>query len=79
MKNVGTVERILRVILGGALALWALSQLIQGSILLLQVLDIGLITLGLDFVVTGIRGDCPLYKVLGWSTARPLSQSPGEM
>jgi len=29
-----------------------------------------LIAQGVDFVVTGVRGYCPLYKWLGWSTAR---------
>ncbi len=74
MKNVGTVERVLRVILGGALALWALAQLLQGSVLIWQVLDVSLIALGLDFVVTGIRGYCPLYKWLGWSTAHQAAR-----
>src|SRR5579884_2305044 len=32
-------------------------------------LDVALIGLGVDFVVTGIRGYCPLYKRLGWNTA----------
>lgn len=69
MKNVGTVERIVRVVLGGALALWALSQLLSGNVLIWQLVDVALVALGLDFVITGIRGYCPLYKWLGWSTA----------
>lgn len=70
MKNIGTVERILRVILGGALALWALSLFVNGDSLIWRLVDVALIALGIDFVVTGIRGYCPLYKRLGWSTAR---------
>lgn len=70
MKNIGTVERILRVILGGALALWALSLFVNSDILIWRLSDVALIALGIDFVVTGIRGYCPLYKLLGWSTAR---------
>lgn len=69
MKNVGTVERILRVVLGGAFALWALSQFLSGNVLIWRFVDLALVALGLDFVVTGIRGYCPLYKWLGWSTA----------
>ena len=70
-KNLGTVERVVRVVLGGILAGWALS-LFLGTIVLVWRLAYGaLIALGLDFVVTGIRGYCPLYKRLGWSTARP--------
>lgn len=71
MKNLGMTERVLRVVLGGALALWALSLFLGGDILVWQLADVALIALGLDFVTTGIRGYCPLYKRLGWSTARP--------
>lgn len=76
MKNLGITERVLRVLLGGALALWALWVLLGGGTLLQVVLDIALIALGVDFVVTGVRGYCPLYKRLGWSTARPAKDSP---
>lgn len=71
MKNVGTTERILRVVLGGALAVWALWLLFGGGTVLWVLLYVALIALGIDFVVTGLRGYCPLYKRLGWSTARP--------
>jgi len=71
MKNLGTTERVLRVLLGGALAIWALWLLVGGGTLLQVLLYIALIALGVDFVVTGARGHCPLYKWLGWSTARP--------
>ncbi|OGA48918.1 MAG: hypothetical protein A3F74_18565 [Betaproteobacteria bacterium RIFCSPLOWO2_12_FULL_62_58] len=71
MKNLGTTERLLRVLLGGALAIWALWLLLGGGTLLQVLLYIALIALGVDFVVTGARGHCPLYKWLGWSTARP--------
>lgn len=70
MKNIGTIERILRVVLGGALAVWALSLFLGGGAVVWRLVDVALIALGLDFVVTGIRGYCPLYKRLGWSTAR---------
>lgn len=71
MKNLGTAERGLRVLLGGALAIWALWLLLGDGTLLQMLLYIALIALGVDFVVTGARGHCPLYKWLGWSTARP--------
>lgn len=71
MKNLGTTERVLRVLLGGALAIWALWLLLGGGALLQVLLYVALIALGVDFVVTGARGHCPLYKWLGWSTARP--------
>lgn len=75
MKNLGMLERVLRIVLGGALALWALSLLLGGGALVWQLLRIALIALGVDFVVTGIRGYCPLYKRLGWSTAGPQDVS----
>ena len=71
MKNLGTIERMLRVVLGGALAIWALALFVGGNGLTWKLLYVALIALGLDFVVTGIRGYCPLYKRLGWSTAQP--------
>ena len=71
MKNLGTTERVLRVLLGSALAIWAAARFIGADWWLTQLADVALLALGLDFVVTGIRGYCPLYKRLGWSTAKP--------
>ena len=70
-KNLGTIERVLRATLGGALAIWALVLLFGGGGLIWLLLYVALIALGVDFVVTGIRGYCPLYNRLGWSTAQP--------
>ena len=53
--KLGIVERILRVVLGGALAVWALSLLHSGD-LISRFLHFALIVLGADFVYTGIRG-----------------------
>ncbi len=75
MKNLGTIERMLRVLLGGALAVWAAVLLRGTGALVSQLLYVALIALGVDFVVTGIRGYCPLYQRLGWSTARPQTRS----
>ena len=69
MKNLGTVERVLRVTLGGGLAVWALVLFIGSHGFVWRLLYVALFALGADFVVTGIRGYCPLYKRLGWSTA----------
>jgi hypothetical protein len=70
-QNIGAVERVLRVVLGGALAVWAVVLLLGGGGFIWLLLDVALIALGVDFVVTGIRGYCPLYNRLGWTTARP--------
>lgn len=70
MKNLAVVERVLRVALGGTVAIGALVLLLIGHDLLVwRLLYVALIALGADFVVTGVRGYCPLYKRLGWSTA----------
>jgi small neutral amino acid transporter SnatA (MarC family) len=75
-KNLGTIERVLRVALGGALAIWALSALLfAGDDLIWQLVNVALIALGVDFVVTGIRGYCPLYNRLGWSTVQPSTHA----
>ena len=70
MKNAGSVERVLRVVLAAAVALWALSLFFGGEVLILRLVCLALVALGLDLVVTGIPGYCPLYKRLGWNTAR---------
>lgn len=75
MKNLGTTERVLRVLFGGALAVWASVLLLGGGAWVWLLLYVALIALGVDFVVTGIRGYCPLYKRLGWSTARPRTRT----
>jgi len=69
--NVGPLERLVRVVGGGLLA-------VVGVLLLLTVdlswwaatLEVAAILVGIDFVYTGITGYCPLYHRLGWSTAR---------
>lgn len=68
-QNVGTLERWIRVIGGALVAVFGLFLLIPtpGS-LLLGLAGVVLVLLGLDFVVTGITGYCPLYHRLGWST-----------
>lgn len=66
--NVGMTERAIRVALGGSLAIWAVALLLGGGPWLRLLLYVALLALGVDFVVTGIRGYCPLYNWLGWST-----------
>lgn len=78
MKNLGTIERALRVVLGGAVAVGALVLLLGHDALVWRLLYVALIALGVDFVVTGVRGYCPLYKRLGWSTAPPDAQVSSE-
>ena len=71
MMNLGTIERVVRVALGGAVSIWALALLLGGGGLIWMLLHVAMFALGADFVVTGIRGYCPLYNWLGWSSAQP--------
>jgi len=63
-RNEGTIDRVLRVIIGLAL----LSLVLIGPKTLW-----GLI--GLVPLITGLVGYCPLYKLFGLSTC-PLDKSP---
>ena len=69
-KNVGNLERVARSVGGGVAAVLGLVLIIgTGGPPWVVALDAVLIALGLDFVVTGATGCCPLYRWLGWSTA----------
>jgi len=68
--NVGPVERVIRVVGGGLLAAVSLMLLLGGAAWWAAGLEVAAIALGVDFVYTGISGYCPLYKKLGWATAR---------
>ena len=57
-------ERVIRVALGGGALLAGVVLWTTGSGIFLLV-GLGVALLGLDFVVTGIRGYCPLYARLG--------------
>jgi hypothetical protein len=60
-RNVGSVDRILRVVIGLALVVMAATGTIAAW---------GYI--GVIPLVTGLIGTCPLYRLLGFSTC-PLS------
>ena len=68
--NLGTGERILRIVIGGALLIWGVLMLYEDGGIIFLLLSIALVALGMDFIVTGIRGYCPLYNRLGWNTAQ---------
>lgn len=69
--NVGNGERIARVIGGGSAMFWGLLLILSGPGPLFVWLAVAtLIALGVDFVVTGLTGYCPLYHRLGRSTVR---------
>jgi len=59
--NVGSVDRILRVVVGAALLIWFFMD--QGGGALHYAKLIGIVP-----ILTGIFGTCPLYSILGLST-----------
>jgi len=65
-KNEGTVDRVIRVILG--IVLIAMGIYFQGSWGLVAM--IVLIILGLIALITGIIGYCSLYKIFKISTIK---------
>lgn len=73
-KNLGTLERALRVGLGAIVAGGAALFFFTAEALIWRLAFVALFGLGVDFVVTGLRGYCPLYNLLGWSTAPSHAQ-----
>jgi hypothetical protein len=73
--NISTAERVGRVVLGGAGMAAGLFLLLQAQTTLAVVLVLLLILTGLDLVVTGGLGFCPLYKKLG-HVPRGLRSAP---
>jgi hypothetical protein len=71
--NITPVERAGRIALGGAVAVIGVLLLISASGALAIVLLTLLALAGLDLVVTGALGHCPLYAKLGHvpSSLRP--------
>ena len=65
--NITPAERIGRIVLGGAAAIAGVALLASGAGTILAVLEVLLVLAGLDLVVTGAIGFCPLYKKLGYT------------
>lgn len=63
--NITPRERVGRVILGGIATLLGLVLLVQAAGAVAVLLELLLVLAGLDLVVTGALGFCPLYKKLG--------------
>jgi hypothetical protein len=63
--NITPSERAGRILLGGAGAIVGLVLLASASGVLAIVLSALLVLAGLDLVVTGALGHCPLYHKLG--------------
>ena len=73
--NITPIERIGRIVLGALAAIAGIVLLASASSAGVAVLEVLLVLAGLDLVVTGALGHCPLYKKLG-HTPRSLQSSP---
>ena len=63
--NITPAERVARVVVGALGALAGLLLLTGATSLLAVTLEVLLVLAGLDLVVTGALGHCPLYSKLG--------------
>ena len=63
--NISSTERIGRVAIGGLAAIVGVILLASAAGAVAVILDTLLVLAGLDLVVTGALGHCPLYKKLG--------------
>ena len=67
--NITPAERIARIVVGGLGVLAGVVLLASASGVLAVVLELLLVLAGLDLVVTGALGHCPLYARLGHAPA----------
>ncbi len=63
--NITPIERAGRIVLGAAAAIGGVVLLASTGTALAIVLEALLVVAGLDLVVTGALGHCPLYSKLG--------------
>lgn len=64
--NLTTIERVARVAVGGLAALAASMLLTSAGSALAVILVLLLLAAGVDLIVTGALGHCPLYQRLGY-------------
>jgi hypothetical protein len=64
--NITPIERVGRIVLGTAAAVVGIILLTSAGSALAVVLELLLVAAGLDLVVTGALGHCPLYQRLGF-------------
>ena len=63
-KNMGTIDRIIRVIIVIVIGILYFTKTISGTLGLI------LIILAIFFIFTSIFGTCPIYMLLGISTRK---------
>lgn len=64
-QNISTPERVGRVVIGAALAILGVAVLFSGPAFWGLVGGLVAVAAGVDLIVTGARGYCPLYARLG--------------
>jgi hypothetical protein len=65
--NITPIERAGRVLIGAAGALAGIVLLASAGSACVVVLEVLLVLAGLDLMVTGALGHCPLYRRLGYT------------
>ena len=65
--NITPIERLGRVVIGSGAAIAGATLLASAGSALAVVLEVLLVVAGLDLVVTGALGHCPLYRKLGYA------------
>lgn len=72
--NIATRERVVRIVAGIVLAIAGVLFILKAGALGSQALAAAGVILGLDLVITGATGFCPLYVMLGRATAKRGSE-----
>ena len=62
--NMGLVDRIIRVLIAAGIGYFYFTGKLEGPV------GTGLLVLAVIFVLTGLVGFCPLYRLVGLSTRK---------
>ncbi|MBS1607906.1 MAG: DUF2892 domain-containing protein [Bacteroidetes bacterium] len=63
-KNMGSADRVIRILIAVVIAGLYFSKLISGTAAIILLIIAGI------FLLTSLLGSCPLYSVLGISTCK---------
>lgn len=69
--NIATWERVVRIVGGGIVAIAAAIIALRVATFGYRAFAVAVVVVGLDFVVTGALGFCPLYARFGRRTIAP--------
>lgn len=67
--DITPIERVGRILVGATASITAVVLLMSAGSVLAVILEVLLGAAGVDLVVTGALGHCPLYKKLGYVSA----------